>query len=142
MEKGVSIRLWPSKKYLLSPHVLIPPNPSIPFHLYISTTNVVIGTMLAQKNDMNKEQAIYYINITLVEYEVQYIHIKKLFPSIIFVTRKLRHCMLNHKTYIVARTNPFRYMMIHAYINSRTSKWIIILTKYDLEFVNQRYIKG
>jgi len=37
------------KKYLLSPPVLIPPKPSKPFHLYISATNVAIGTMLAQK---------------------------------------------------------------------------------------------
>ena len=32
--------------------------------------------------------------------------------------------------------------MSHAYINSRTSKWIMLLTKYDLEFVSQKSIKG
>ena len=33
-------------------------------------------------------------------------------------------------------------MMSHAYINSRTSKWIMLLTEYDIEFVNQKFIKG
>lgn len=49
--------------------------------------------------------------------------------------------MLNYKTYIVARSDPLRYLMSHAYVISCTSKWIMLLTKYDLEFVNQRYIK-
>lgn len=47
------------KKYILSPPILIPPNPSKPFHLYISTIDIAIGTMLAQNNGMNKEHAIY-----------------------------------------------------------------------------------
>lgn len=80
----------------------MPPNPSKPFHLYISATNVAIGTMLAQKNDMNKEQAIYYISRTLVDYEIHYVHIEKLCLAIVFATRKLRHYMLNHNTYVVA----------------------------------------
>ena len=124
------------KKYLLSPPVLIPPKPSKPFHLYISATNVAIGTMLAQKNDMNKEQAIYYISRTLVDYEICYVHIEKLCLAIVFATHKLRHYMMNHKTYVVARQDPLRYMMSHAYINFRTSKWIMLLTEYDLEFMS------
>lgn len=49
--------------------------------------------------------------------------------------------MLNHKTYIVAISDPLRYLMIHAYVSSRTSKWIMLLTKFDLEFVNLKSIK-
>lgn len=90
---------------------------------------------------MNKEQAIYYINISIIYYEVQYIHIEKFFLTIVFGTCKLRHYMLNHQTYVVVRNDPLRYMMSHAYINSRTSKWIMLLIEYDLEFVNQKSIK-
>jgi len=31
------------------------PNPFKPFHLYIFAIDITIGTMLEQKNDMNKE---------------------------------------------------------------------------------------
>ena len=91
---------------------------------------------------MNKEQAIYYISRTLADYEVHYVHIEKLCLAIIFLTRKLRHYMLNDKIYVLAREDALRYMMSHVYINSRSSKWIMILTKYDLEFMNQKSIKG
>ena len=98
--------------------------------------------MLAQKNDMNKEKVIYYISRNLFDYEFHYIHIEKLWLAIVFATCKLRHYMLNHKTYVIARSDPLKYLMSHAYVNSCTSKWIMLLTKFDLDFVNQKYIKG
>jgi len=90
---------------------------------------------------MNKEQAIYYISYTLIDYEVWYIHIENLCLAIIFATCKLIHYMLNHKTYVVVINDLLIYMMIHAYINSRTSKWIMLLTEYDLEFTNKNWLK-
>lgn len=72
------------KQYFLNPHVLIPPRNAITFHLYLLATNFALGVMLAQKNDQAKEQAIYYLNHTLVDYELHYVYIERFFshPSI------------------------------------------------------------
>lgn len=55
--------------------MLIPPKDDIPFHLYPLATDFTLGFMLAQKNDQAKEQAIYYLNRTLVDYELCYAYI-------------------------------------------------------------------
>ena len=50
--------------------------------------------------------------------------------------------MLNHTTYVIAKVDPLKYMMSKTYQNTRTSKWIIHLTKFDLLFISHKSIKG
>ena len=120
------------KKYLLTPPVLTPPWENEPFSLYSLTTESALGIMLAQKNEYNKEQAIYYLSWTLVDYELKYVYMEKLCLAIVFAAKKLRHYMLNHTTYVIAKVNPLRYMMNKTYQNTRIAKWIMYLTKFDL----------
>ena len=86
--------------------------------------------MLAQKNE--QEQVVYYLIQTLVDYEIKYVYKEKLGLAIIFTTKKLRHYMLNHTTYVIAKVDPLKYMMNKTYQNTRTSKWIMYLTKFNL----------
>jgi len=110
------------KNYLLTPPVLSPPRENEPFLLYSLATEEALGIILAQKNELNKEQAIYYLSRTLVDYELKYVYMEKLCLAIIFATKKLRHYMLNHTTYVIAKADPLRYMMNKTYQNTRTSK--------------------
>ena len=104
-------------------------------------TKLAIGTMLAQKNESNKEQAIYYLNQTFVVYEIRYLYLEKLCLVMVFANKKLRYYMLNQTTYVIAKANPLKSMMNKTYKNSRTSKWIMHLTKFDLQFICQKFIK-
>jgi len=130
------------KCYLLSPPILVPPKEGEPFLLYTSTKKLALGTMLSQKNESNKEQAIYYLSQALVGYEIKYVYLEKLCLVVVFVTKKLRHYMLNHTTYVIAKADPLNYMMNKTYHNARTSKWIMHLTEFDLQFISQNSIKG
>ena len=38
--------------------------------------------------------------------------------------------------------DPLKYMMNKTYQNSRTIKWIMHLTEFDLHFIGQKLIKG
>jgi len=49
------------KQYLLTSSVLSPLWENEPFLLYSSAIKSALGIMLAQKNEYNKEQAIYYL---------------------------------------------------------------------------------
>lgn len=75
--------------------------------------------MLTQKNECNKEQAIYYLNQTLVDYKVKYAYMEKLYLAIIFIMKKLRHYMLNHTTHVILKIDPLEYMMNKTYQNTR-----------------------
>ncbi|KAH9317029.1 hypothetical protein KI387_018798, partial [Taxus chinensis] len=57
------------KQYLLQPPVLIPPKEDQPFYLYISATNHSLGVMHAHRDEQHREQAVYYISHTLLDYE-------------------------------------------------------------------------
>ncbi|XP_034674275.1 uncharacterized protein LOC117905472 [Vitis riparia] len=50
------------KECLLSSPVLVPPTPGCPLFLYLSVSDIAIGCMLAQLDDLGKERAIYYLN--------------------------------------------------------------------------------
>lgn len=99
--------------------------------------NFALGVMLAQKNDLGHEQAIYYLNWTLVDYKLFYIYMEHLFLAIIFIAKKLHHYMLNHMIYIISHANPLQYMMSKIYHNLRTLKWLMFLLKFDLEFISR-----
>jgi len=66
LKKGVNLE-WDEKcqeefdkiKGYLSNPLVLAPQPSIPLILYLTTTTIVIGAMLAQK--VGEERAIYYL---------------------------------------------------------------------------------
>jgi len=130
------------KYYLLSPIVLIPPKEGELFLLYSLAIETALGIMLSQKNESNKEQAIYYLIQTLIDYKIRYVYMEKLCLVIVFAIKKLRYYMLNHTNYMITKVDPLKYMMNKTYQNTRTSKWIMHLTKFDIQFISQKYIKG
>ena len=71
--------------------------------------------MLAQNNENSREQAIYYLSQTLVGYDIKYVYLEKLCLTVVFVTKKLGHYMLNHTTYMISKDNPLKYMISKVY---------------------------
>ena len=85
MKKGVSF-IWDNayqeafeeiKEYLLHPPVLAALVPGEPFLLYVRAMDHSLGVLLAQNNDQNHEQAIYYLSKTMIGAEHRYNHIKR-----------------------------------------------------------------
>src|ERR1043165_5180999 len=59
------------KAYLMHPPILAPPSKDKPTRLYISSSNVTIGSMLAQENDDGVERAVYYLSRVLNKAEAR-----------------------------------------------------------------------
>ena len=62
---------------MLSPPILVPPMPRRPLLLYLSLSDIALGHMLAQLDDSDREQAIYYLSKRMLEYETRYIMIER-----------------------------------------------------------------
>lgn len=75
------------KQYLMNPPVLVPPIAGKPLILYISTTDISLGALLAQEDQQGKERAIYYINWTLNGYELNYTFIEKACLTVVFASQ-------------------------------------------------------
>jgi len=61
---------------------------------------------------------------------------------IVFATKKLRHYMLNHTTYVISKADLLKYMMNKTYQTTRKSKWIMHLIEFKLQFISKKSIKG
>ncbi|KAL6319929.1 hypothetical protein AAG906_037005 [Vitis piasezkii] len=57
--------------YLFSPPALVPPISGRPLILYLSVLDIPLGCMLAQLDDLGKEQAISHLSKRMLEYEIQ-----------------------------------------------------------------------
>ncbi|RVX08208.1 Retrovirus-related Pol polyprotein from transposon 17.6 [Vitis vinifera] len=111
------------KEYLLSPPVLVPPMPGRPLLLYLSVSDIALGCMLAQLDDLGKERAIYYL-------------------TLVWATRRLRHYMTEYSVHLISRLDPLRYLFDRPALAGRLMRWLVLLTEFDIHYVSQKSIKG
>ena len=130
------------KEYLLSPPVLAPPTPGRPLFLYLSVSDIALGCMLAQLDDLGKERAIYYLSKRMLEYETRYIVIEHYCLALVWATRRLRHYMTEYSIHLVSRLDPLRYLFDRPALIGRLMKWLVLLTEFDIHYVTQKSIKG
>ncbi|XP_028118784.1 uncharacterized protein LOC114316317 [Camellia sinensis] len=129
------------KKYLTNPPVLMPPMAGKPLKLYISASDLSIGCLLAQENDMGREQAIYYVSRKLND-ETRYNSVEKLYLALYFAAIKLRHYLLPTEVFMIAQTDVIKYMLSKPILRGRQGKWILALIEYCLKYMPQKALKG
>eukprot|EP00261_Vitis_vinifera_P032168 XP_019073411.1 PREDICTED: uncharacterized protein LOC100853222 [Vitis vinifera] len=130
------------KECLLSPPVLVPPTPGRPLLLYLSVSDMALGCMLAQLDDLGKERAIYYLSKRMFEYEYKYIMIERLCLAVVWATRRLRHYMTEYFVLLVSRLDPLRYLFDRPVLTGRLMRWLVLLTEFDIHYVTQKSVKG
>ena len=121
-----------TKEYLLSPPVLVPPMPGRPLFLYLSVSDMALGCMLAQIDDLRKERAIYYLSKTMLEYEMRYVMIECLCLALVWATRRLRHYMTEFSVHLISRLDPLRYLFNRPTLTGRLMRWLVLLTEFDI----------
>jgi hypothetical protein len=57
-----------------------------------------------------KERAIYYLSKKFTECESRYMVIEKLCCELVWATKRLRHYMLYHTTWLISKVDPLRYI--------------------------------
>ena len=127
---------------MLSPPVLVPPMPGRPLLLYFSVSNIALGCMLAQLDDSGRERAIYYLSKRMLEYEPRYIMIERFCLALVWATWRLRHYMTEYFVQLVSRLDPLRYLFDIPVLTSRLMRWLVLLTKFDIQYATQNSIKG
>ena len=90
------------KECLISSPFLVPPMPGLPLLLYLSVSDIAMGCMLAQLDDLGKERAIYYLSKRMLEYECKYIMIERLYLALVWATRRLRHYVTEYSILLVS----------------------------------------
>ncbi|XP_068304279.1 uncharacterized protein [Pyrus communis] len=130
------------KVALSTPPVLVPPCRNKPLKLYISAAAESIGCLIAQDNNVGREQAIFYLSRNLNSPELNYSPVEKLCLALFFAASKLRHYMLLSVTQVIAQTDVIRYMLTRPIVKGRIGKWTLALSKFSLQYVPQKAVKG
>jgi len=102
MKKGVSF-IWDNaceeafeeiKEYLIHSPVLVAPVSGKFFLLYVRIMDHFLGALLAQNNDQNHKQAMYYLSRTMIGTEHHYNPIEKECLALVFAVQKMRHYLM------------------------------------------------
>ena len=113
-----------------------------PFLLYFSVTNITLGCMIAQLDDSGKKRAMYYLSKRMLEYEMRYIMIERFCLALVWATRRLRHYISEYSVQLVSHLDPLRYLFDRPILTSRLMRWLVLLTKFDIQYVTQKSKKG
>ncbi|XP_043693111.1 uncharacterized protein LOC122643562 [Telopea speciosissima] len=131
------------KEYLLCPPILIPPVLGEPLLLYLSVGEASIGSIMSQINQRDgEEHAISYLSKKLLEYETRYTPVEKTYTSLVWVTRRLRHYMVSHPVKLVSKMDLSKYLFEKPVLTGRMARWLLLLSKFDIIYVNQKLVKG
>ena len=130
------------KECLISSLVLVPPTPKHHLLLYLSVSDMALGCMLAQLDDLGRKRAIYYLSKRMLEYECKYIMIECLCLALVQTTRRLRHYVIEYLIRLVSRLDPLRYLFNRPVITGRLMRWLVLLTEFDIQYITQKSVKG
>src|SRR5256712_4112984 len=130
------------KDYLTHPPILSPPKPGNPLVLYMSVEDLGVGAMLAQANESEAEHAIYYISKKLSPNEIKYSLIEKTCLAVVWAIKKLQHYFKSYKVMIVSKMDPMQYLYRTPTLAGKLSRWLILLSEFDIEFVTKKTVKG
>ena len=131
------------KAYLQSPPILVPPTPGRPLILYLTVLQTSMGAMLGQYDETGKkEQAIYYLSKKFNNCESRYMAIERTCCALVWASKRLRQYMLYYTTWLISRIDPMKYIFESPHVSMRVSKWQVVLSEFDIQYMTQKSIKG
>ncbi|RDX88891.1 Retrovirus-related Pol polyprotein from transposon 17.6, partial [Mucuna pruriens] len=129
--------------YLDKPPVLVSATPSRPLILYLTVLEESMGCVLGQQDDTGrKEQAIYYLSKKFIDCEQRYLALERTCCALVWATKRLRQYMLAHTTWLIAKTDPIKYILERPALTGRIACWQMALTEFDIVYTTQKAIKG
>ena len=61
--------------------------------------------------------------------------------AVVFFTQKLCHYMLGHMVHLISNIYPLKYTLTKISLIGHLAKWVMLLNKFDIEYVEQKAIK-
>ena len=110
--------------------------------LYLALEESAIGAMLVQEGPEGVEHAIYYLRKKFIPYEEKYDLVEKTCLIMIWATRKLRHYFQSYKIQAVSKINPLMYLFQVLALTGKISRWLVLLTEFDIEYIMKMALEG
>ena len=137
-EEGVSPEWTPEcteafetlKQKLVTAPILITPDWTKLFHVYVDASNVALGTVLSQKDAKGFDHPIYYASRQLVAAERNYSVTEREALGMIYSVQKYRHYLLGYEFVFHVDHDALKYMINKPQLSGRIARWILLLQEF------------
>ena len=62
--------------------------------------------------------------------------------ALAWTAQRLKQYLLYHTTWLISKLDPIKYIFEKPSLLGRIARWQVLLSKYDIEYVSQKAIKG
>ena len=99
--------------------------------------------MLGQHDGSGKrERVVYYLSKKFTACEMSYSLLEMTCCALVWVAHRLRQYMLSHTTWLVSKMDPIKYIFEKPTLTRRIARWQVLLSEFDIVYVNQKATKG
>ena len=122
------------EKLVLAP-ILVSPNWSEPFHVYVDASNVAMGCILSQKDKNNKDHPIYYASRQFIPAEKNYTTTEREALGMVYAVQKFRHYLLGYKFTFYVDHDALKYVVNKPQLSGRLARWVLLLQEFNFDIV-------
>jgi hypothetical protein len=103
-----------------------------PLRLYLASNNQAIEALIAQEDNHEVEQPIYYVSRALKDAETRYSGVERSCLAPIYALQRLRHYFLAHKVQLITKSHPLKSLLQHPVLSGRLAQWLLQLSQYEI----------
>ncbi|XP_076956490.1 uncharacterized protein LOC143631694 [Bidens hawaiensis] len=129
------------KGQLVNAPILVAPDWSLPFELMCDASDFAVGTILGQRKDKHFHP-IYYASKTLNDAQENYTTTEKELLAVVFTFENFRSYLVLSKTIFYTDHAAVRYLFAKKDAKPRLIRWILLLSKFDIEIRDKRGAKN
>ncbi|CAF1053300.1 unnamed protein product [Brachionus calyciflorus] len=134
-----AIKEYPRPKNTKTSQTVSYPDFSKQFHPSTDASNMGVGAVLSQFDELRREHALFYASRSLKAAERNYSTIERELLGIVYAVEKFRYYLYGTEFVIHTDHNPLRYLQNLTISSSRLTRWRLKLSEYNFTI---KYKKG
>ena len=96
-----------------------------PLLLYLATSSHAVGVLIAQENEINVEQPIYYISRALKDTKTRYPRAERACLAVVYASQRLRHYFLAYEVWLMTKSHAIKALLQQPILSGRLSQWLL-----------------
>ncbi|XP_026435809.1 uncharacterized protein LOC113333600 [Papaver somniferum] len=113
-----------------------------PLILYTASSDVAIGSLLAQEDEECVEYPIYYYIRTMKDAQLRYPKAERACLALAHAMQRFRCYLLSNKVVLVSEDDPIKFLLSKPALIGRPAKWLLQMSEFDIVCVSPKAIKG
>jgi hypothetical protein len=115
--------------------ILVFPDWSKEFHVYVDASSIALGTMLAQPGVVDIEHLLAFSRRKLSTTEINYTTIEREGITMVYALQKFQHYLLGGHFRMFTDHSALKYLVKKPVLGGIICRWLLLFQEYDFEIV-------